>query len=90
MKEFEYQPLDTLPDDADVGPQGNRRYTYGSDVFGKTPGWIIVENNTDPIKVWKMPPAVSRMLDDVFKARHEMGRSEVKAEMRELLGLDDN
>lgn len=36
MRDFEYQPIETLPDDADPTDFQSRKYSFGSDVFGGT------------------------------------------------------
>lgn len=89
MKDFEYQPLDTLPDDAVPGGK-DLKFSFGSDVFGKSGAWVIVENNSDPVRVWKMPLAVTRMMDNIFNTRFEMGKQEARDAMRSALGMSDN
>jgi hypothetical protein len=48
MTDFEYRPLSELPHDADPTEKqfGRRKYSFGSDVFGGSSDWIIVENGT--------------------------------------------
>lgn len=87
--EFVYCDLATLPDDAQPGPQGNGKYTFGSDVFGGSADWIVCENGTDPVKVWRLPPPVTRICQFLMDKRYEDGRQAIKAELRETLGLDE-
>lgn len=57
---FEYRPLIELPDDAN--PAAGGKFSFGTDLFGRSDDWVIVENNTMPTKVYKLPPPVSRIL----------------------------
>lgn len=85
--EFVYCPFDDLPEDADPTADRPSRFTYGSDVFGGSKNWIIVENGTEPVKVYKVPMPVSRIINSIFKLRYEAGNLEAKETMRRALGI---
>lgn len=84
---FEYRPLSELPVDADPTADRPSKYTFGTDVFGGSNDWIIVENNTTPVKVYKLPVPVSRILNYMAKFRFDAGRDDAQAQMRRALGL---
>lgn len=84
---FEYRPLSELS--WDVDPTANdMKYSYGTDVFGRSNDWVIVENNTNPVKVYKLPPYVSRILNHLVKVRFDAGRSDAQEQIRRALGLE--
>jgi hypothetical protein len=87
MNDFEYRPLSELPHDANpVYDGGDGKYSFGTDVFGGSNDWIVVENGTDPVKVYKLPVPVSRILRYLSQARFDAGRSDAQEKMRLALG----
>ncbi len=85
MLDFVYCPISELPYDADPTRAG--KYSFGSDVFGGSGDWIIVENGTEPTKVYKVPLPIGRCLTFLFDTRFEMGRADAQAAIRTALGL---
>jgi hypothetical protein len=71
MNDFEYRPLSELPHDANpVYDGGDGKYSFG----------------TDPVKVYKLPVPVSRILRYLSQARFDAGRSDAQEKMRLALG----
>lgn len=87
--EFVYCPFGELPEDADPTSDRPSRFTYGSDIFGGSKNWIIVENGTEPVKVYKVPMPVSRILNSLMKLRYEAGQRDAQEAVRRAIGLRD-
>lgn len=87
MNDFEYRPLSELPHDADPTADRPSKYTYGTDVFGGSNDWIIVENNTNPVRVYKLPVPVSRILNSLSVEWRRQGADEARDTIRRALGI---
>lgn len=85
--DFVYCPISDLPFDADPAGARPSKYSFGSDVFGGNSDWVIVENGTEPVKVYKVPLPIGRILTFIFETRFEMGQADARAKMRDALGL---
>lgn len=80
-----YCPLIDLPIDAEIGHGKN--FNYGSVFSGS---FELVDNHSDqtlPVRVYPLPPLVSKMAMDMFDRRYEMGRLDAQRDMRNALGL---
>lgn len=84
MRDWKYEDLSTLPDDATPGTGG---WGYGSDVFGHS-GCLIIADSSTPVRVWKLPPAVCRFIDQSMKEEYERGKIHVQQAVRDALGLE--
>jgi len=87
--EFVYCPFSDLPSDTDPTADRPSKYTYGSDVFGGNSDWVIVENGTNPVKVYKVPLPAARIINSLMKLRYEAGQRDTQDAVRRALGLRD-
>lgn len=85
--DFVYMPFESLSEHADPTAASPAQFTFGTDIFGGSGHWIVVENNSVPVRVYKVPMPVSRMLTSVSEGRYEQGRRDAQREIRAKLGL---
>jgi hypothetical protein len=85
--DFVYCPFEELPADADPTAERPSKYSFGSDVFGHSEHWIIAENDTDPVKVYKVPMPATRIMKMIFDDRFAQGQSDAQQAIRRALGL---
>lgn len=78
-------PLSELPDDAALGH--GQAYGYGKTFTGR---WELVLNGrpaTEPVRVYPVPPVLSKMISQLADDRYKDGAAAAKLAMRQALDL---
>lgn len=78
-------PLSELPDDAALGH--GQAYSYGKAFTGR---WELVLNGrpaTEPVRVYPVPPVLSKMISQLADDRYKDGAAAAKLAMRQALDL---
>lgn len=78
-------PLSELPDDAALGH--GQAYSYGKAFTGR---WELVLNGrpaTEPVRVYPVPPVISKMISQLADDRYKDGAAAAKLVIRQALDL---
>lgn len=86
QSDFVECPLSELPPDAEFGG-GPGHYSYGTVFTGR---WELVLNGSpshEPVRVYPLPPLISKMISTLADARYAQGVTNAQAEMRRAFGM---